>query len=393
MIIIIIALLIIIFYYLLMNNNECNKFEHMDNNGITWSRNTCPYSMNPTLKNELLNNNITKSSNNFDLYFPCAYDEINKEIEMMPKIDGVKYFIIEGGDVMVAKEWLWQTVVGYYGIENAIKYLPRSYMLAFPLDVERLKLEYDVNKIYIMKKNVQRQEGLKITNNKDEIINGYKSKYILVQELLQDPYLISGRKTNMRLYLLIICYMGKVSAFVYNDGFMYYTKDLFVKNSLEDGPNITTGYIDRQVYVDNPLTLNDLRTYLDTNRPNMTTAEKNVISQGYKLSDYYFNKIYVMLRDVLMAFVGKICSGKNFTDKQFTYQLFGVDVAMSDSLNPTIMEINKGPDMGSKDERDGAVKTGVVYNTLKLIGAVKADEDEPNNFIKLLEENNKVSDE
>jgi len=110
-----------------------------------------------------------------------------------------------------------------------------------------------------MKKNIQRQEGLKISNSKHEILDGYKNGYVLVQELLQDPYLISGRKTNMRFYVLVVCKANNTDCYVHKDGFMYYTKVPFVKNSLDDAPNITTGYIDRQVYIDNPLTHYDLR--------------------------------------------------------------------------------------------------------------------------------------
>jgi hypothetical protein len=348
--------------------------------------------MNPTLKNELLNNNITKSKNDWDLFFPCAYDEIDKEIDMMPKVDGKKYFIIENSDIMIAKEWLWQCVVGYHGLTKAQSLLPNSYILGLSGDVKRFLDEYDSNKIYIMKKNVQRQEGLKITNNKDEIVSGYSNSYTIVQELLQDPYIISGRKTNMRLYILIICYDDILSVFVYNDGFMYYTKDMFVKNSLEDGPNITTGYIDRKVYQENPLTLNDLRIYLDDpNRKQLTVTEQHIRNNAYKISDVYFNRIYACLKDLFMSYVGKIGKGGKFSNKHFTFQLFGVDVGMSDSLVPKVMEINKGPDMSSKDTRDGSVKTGVVNNMLKLIGAIQNDDNddnEPNNFIKLLDVDN-----
>jgi hypothetical protein len=55
-----------------------------------------------------------------------------------------------------------------------------------------------------MKKNIQRQEGLKISKDKNEILNCYKDGYAVVQELLQDPYLINGRKINLRVYCLFI---------------------------------------------------------------------------------------------------------------------------------------------------------------------------------------------
>ena len=42
---------------------------------------------------------------------------------------------------------------------------------------------------------------------------------------------------------------------------MYYTPELFEKNSSDLKKNITTGYIDRQIYIDNPLTHMDWRKW------------------------------------------------------------------------------------------------------------------------------------
>ena len=226
---------------------------------------------------------------------------------------------------------------------------------------------------------------MKITNSKDEIIHGDEKGFVLVQELLQNPYTISGRKTNMRFYVLVICHNKQVNVFVHNDGFMYYTKQLFIKGSLETGPNITTGYIERQVYVDNPLTHGDLRKYLDDPvRKNLLPVEKNIREQNLKISKVYFDRIYDLLRNVFIAFVGKICKNQKFSDNVM-FQLFGVDVAVDNNLNPMIMEINKGPDLGAKDKRDSQLKHGVVRDMLNVIDIIKYDSHTHNKFIKILD--------
>jgi len=78
---------------------------------------------------------------------------------------------------------------------------------------------------------------------------------------------------------------------------------------------------------------------------------------------------------------------KKFNDTNITFQLFGVDVGVNDDLCPIIMEINKGPDLGAKDERDSNLKHGLVKDTLKIIGAVECSE--PHNFTKVLSVENK----
>jgi hypothetical protein len=167
---------------------------------------------------------------------------------------------------------------------------------------------------------------------------------------------------------------------------MYYTKDMFKENSTEDGPNITTGYIDRKVYEENPLTHDDLRIFLDnSNRSNLLDVEKEIKNQGLKISEVYFHRIYHTLRSVFMAFVGKICIGKKFTKNNTLFQLFGVDIAVDNKLNSMVIEINKGPDMGAKDDRDGAIKQRVVDDILTTIGSLPKRDSR---FIRILDVKN-----
>lgn len=384
MLIVLLSICLLVIYKLIMTEDNCNINEHMINISPdikpSWNRNKCKFYMNDTLKNVLKNNNI-KQSDKWNVYFPCGYDDISKEIESMPEKDGAKYFIINNADNMTAKEWLWQYVVKHHGFAKAKTMMPTTYVLSNQIDFNELKTNYREGNLYIMKKNVQRQEGLKITNKLSDLANGKKDGYVIAQELLQNPYTIDGRKTNMRFYVLVVCKDDDTNVYVHNNGFMYYTRDKFIKGSTEVGPNITTGYIDRQVYIDNPLTHEDLRLYLDKERE-LNKIEQNVREQGMKISNVYFGKIYQLIREVFTSFLGRICGGKKLKTN-VTFQLFGIDIGVDENLNPMIMEINKGPDMGAKDKRDSDVKHGVIADMMNIIGAVS--DRRSNGFINIIE--------
>jgi hypothetical protein len=353
-----------------------------------WNRNECGYGISDTVRDELIKNNFIQSNINWSLYFPCGYDEVAKEINSMPIVNGAKYFILENCDEIVAKELLWKNIVLHHGLNKAKLLMPNSYILYNNIDLNKFKNEFDKSKYYIMKKNIQRQEGLKITNNLEEILSGFSNKYVVVQELLQDPYIISGRKTNMRFYVLVVCKGTQYDVYVYKNGFMYYTADLFKQNTAEEGPNITTGYIDRQIYIDNPLTHNDLRNYLDDPKRELNDAEKNIKNQGLIISEIYFNRIYHMLRETFLAFAGKLQGDENkrkFNDTIVSFQIFGVDVAVNNELNPMVIEVNKGPDLGAKDERDSHVKHSLISDTFKVMGFVDGKTFLDTNFIKVLD--------
>jgi hypothetical protein len=388
--IVIAALLILIVYKLFYDGGSTS--EQMINikqaGNPTWSRSQCMYSMGETLESTLQKYNIKKTSGNSDMRIPCAYDEINKEINDINPNKDQRIFIIHDADNISAKDYLWKLLVQHRGLDQAKILMPNTYITYSPEDMSRFKSEYKRGNIYIMKKNIQRQEGLKITDSYDDIVNS-RGSYVVVQELQQDPYIINGRKINMRFYILVVCNEDNVDVYVYSNGFMYYTKEPFKTGSKDFGPNITTGYIERWVYQVNPLTHEDFKIYLDKPGRQLSIPEKMIASQGLRVSDVVFNRIYNLLREVFLCSVGNICTGKKLKSA-ITFQLFGADIAINSQLWPTIMEINKGPDMGTKDERDGEVKMGCTKDMLRILGMIS--EPGPNGFIKVLDkENNRVN--
>ena len=55
---------------------------------------------------------------------------------------------------------------------------------------------------------------------------------------------------------------------------MYYSKELYDHNSLSTDVHITTGYIDREIYKKNPLTLFDFKNYMDKTYKNHNIFNK-----------------------------------------------------------------------------------------------------------------------
>ena len=66
------------------------------------------------------------------------------------------------------------------------------------------------------------------------------------------------------------------------------------------------------------------------------------------------------------------------------FQLFGCDLAPSNNLDATLIEINKGPDLDSKDERDKKVKMQVLNDIFKIIDSKNINETLNTRFIKII---------
>lgn len=364
------------------------SFKSIENNKLYYGlecnyiKDDCFYE---TLKKQgfTLTTDIKKAS----LIVPCSYETTEKEIieiyyqGIKDNIyrDKIRIFMLNNTDLMVSKLALWKFLKKYYGEKIASTMIPYSWDLTDNNEIEIFKNKYDSNKLYITKNNNQRQEGLQIHTNLQSILDS-KDKYILVQELLQDPYLINNRKINLRVYVLAIrdnYYNIKLQ--IYRDGFMYYTPELWEINNPSFKKNITTGYIDRQVYNENPLTHIDFRKYLDSDRE-LTEIEKyyKINYPKNRLSKYIFSQIYELIGNTFKVYE-EIIGLKTYG---VSFQLYGVDIAINNELRPMIMEINKGPDLSAKDGRDKELKLNLSTDILKSIGLI---ENKDNNFITILE--------
>jgi hypothetical protein len=344
-------------------------------------RNNCLYEQPKTL-NDIINETI--SNFKFNLHLPCLYDNLEFEYDEFKYDSNGIYFLIDNSDIMVSKSMLAKEIKNEY-LADTENLIPKTWIVENNEETNKLIEQFNPDKSYILKKNIQRQTDIKISRNLKEIINLINTDkdnnfpYVVVQELLQNPYLIDGRKINLRVYVLLVKFDDEYRIYVYGDGFMYYTAERYKSDSDDIKSNITTGYIDREVYEKNPLTLKDLKLYLDSeSRP---LSEKEIkLKRYYLLSQYLFDNIHNLIKDVFYIFRNKI-GVKEKLKQNKKFQLYGIDIAVNDDLSVKLMEINKGPDLGAKDKRDSELKLNLVRDTFKTVNLI--DNDSKNDFVRI----------
>ncbi len=330
------------------------------------------------LHNVMKEREMKEDKENYDIYIPCSYNDCEKEVLEFEGKDNKKLFLIDGCDWIASKMALWELLKENYGAD-ASKYMPTSFLLDNKKDLADFPEHFALNKkanpkqMYVLKNYAQRQEGLKLTRNLNEILTGHKKGWYLVQDYKYNPYIISKRKINFRYYMLVVCANGKIEAYIHSDGFVYYTPKYYDAEDMDFDKHITTGYIDRKVYDVNPLTLEDFRVHLD--------------KQGSELRNKWDKSVETLMNKVMEAISKKICKNPKL-DGNVRFQLFGCDVAPDADLGCTLMEINKGPDLGAKDERDKNVKMQVQRDIFKIIDPNDDKEYLSTRFIKVFESDN-----
>ena len=319
-------------------------------------RTSCSTNRLPKLLQKALDERqMTLNSAYWDYYIPCGYNKCEKQVRALKGSNGKKIFMIDGCDSIASKNTIFKTLKNKYG-KKACNIMPETFNLREKVDVKRF-IEHFKNKRkggnitkYILKNNRQRQEGLKIVNKISQIKSAMNDKeYYLVQDFLNNPFLLNKRKINLRYYFVIICRNGKIESYIYRNGFMYYTPKFFERNSIDKDRNITTGYIDRQVYVENPLTTQDFREYLGKDR-----------------ADYFDSMVKEKFKLMTHALKDTICNIDEYPNSTL-FQLFGADIAPNEDLDVQFMEINKGPDIGGKDKRDSELKLNMLRGIFNLV--------------------------
>ena len=328
------------------------------------------------LKEVLDQRNLQYNKPNARYYIPCTYDTCEREVRSLAdnnSYKNTKIFLIDGCDVLASKLELWRQLKKYFGKE-AMRFMPETYLLEELKDNqfrEHFKKNQTTrsNHMYVLKNYKQRQEGIKLTSNLNEILNAVNNGWYLVQDYIYRPYIIGRRKINLRYYLLITTHNNKNNAYLYNDGFIYYTPEYYDDNDSNFSRHITTGYIDRQVYIDNPLTVMEFKEYIETiNRGSIKIWDTNT---------------YNLMCNVMRALDSNICNTKSL-EPLFRFQIFGCDFAPDSTLGVKLMEINKGPDIGAKDERDKQVKRKLIEDVVDIVeNTIRVD----NGFTQLLYKN------
>jgi hypothetical protein len=336
------------------NNKNIKKYTYYSNN---------KYKINDILLIVFNYNNILKNNNNWDIYIPSGYNNIEQQLNNL-NVQNKYIYGISGCDKLAGKNHLWNLLINKYGRTSASKIMPESYILNDQTDMSLFSSKFNEDNMYILKKNIQRKEGLKLTNNYNDIINAHYYKYIVIQNYIKNVFIVKNRKVNLRLYLLTVSKNGKFNAYLHKYGKCIYTNKNYNGDNTDFESNITSFNMNSDIYNTHPLTLDDFRTHLDNN------------NLDHQLLFNKINHIIYLLVSASSNILGKAPNIINNT----SFQLFGMDIIIDTNMNPYILELNKGPSMKYHTNIDFNQKLQINQDVFKTINII---DNKNNNFNKI----------
>ncbi|KAG7331003.1 hypothetical protein KOW79_004972 [Hemibagrus wyckioides] len=248
-------------------------------------------------------------------------------------------------------------------------FFPRSFVL--PQDMKLLKKAWEdggSRQKWIIKPPASaRGIGIQVIHKWSQMP---RKRPLLVQKYLHKPYLISGNKFDLRIYVYVTSY-DPLRVYIFNDGlvrfasckysssmkslgnkFMHLTNYSVNKKNSEYQTNS-----DDKACQGHKWALKALWQYLDSKGINTTLIWekiKDMVIKTIIASDPYVNTLVK----------------KNVRSPYSCHELFGFDIMLDETLKPWVLEVNISPSLHSNSPLDVSIKGQMIRDVLNLAGFV-----------------------
>lgn len=298
---------------------------------------------------------LTPSSTHWKLYLPDAFHQVDDLLRSLTcshpqQIIGA----ISGSLVLAQKESLWSALCSFFGERGAQQIMPPTCLLQSPKQVERFLHTHGDSATYVMKKNLQKNQGISFTKSKKKVLQGRKEGYTLVQTYLPSQLTIHKRYTTLRAFVCLLTQKTRTQGFLHAQMLCHYTAQDLTPHSL-DPKTLATGthLYTPSLHENRPLTLYDLHSFCAQNQIHLEST---------------LNQIHTQVRSVLQSTHHLLHTLPN-TFHHRSFQLFGVDLALcleGKVLSPRILEWNNYPSALPISERFAEIRREICLDTLRL---------------------------
>ncbi|KZC14998.1 putative tubulin polyglutamylase TTLL9 [Dufourea novaeangliae] len=178
----------------------------------------------------------------------------------------------------------------------------------------------------------------------------------IVQKYVENPYLLAGRKFDLRIYGLVTSF-HPLKAWLAREGFARLSTELFDLENIDDSrvhlTNIaiqlkTDGNEKKELQKGCKWALVKVREYL--------TAR-----HGVEAIETLFQRIAGVIMASLLAVQPVIMQGKN------SFELYGYDILLDEDLKPWLLEVNASPALTGTDSEDYRLKFDLIDDTLNVL--------------------------
>ncbi|XP_075789074.1 tubulin monoglutamylase TTLL4 isoform X2 [Pelodiscus sinensis] len=259
--------------------------------------------------------------------------------------------------------------------KKEFNFFPQSFIL--PQDIKLLRKAWEESgsrQKWIVKPPASaRGIGIQVIHKWSQLP---KRRPLLVQRYLHKPYLISGSKFDLRIYVYVTCY-NPLRIYLFRDGLVRFASCKYSSSmkSLSNKFMHLTNYSvnkknteyrsngDETACQGHKWALKALWSYLSqkgVNSEAIWEKIKDIVIKTIIASEPYVNSL-------LKMYVRR---------PSCCHELFGFDVMLDENLKPWILEVNISPSLHSNSPLDVSIKGQMIRDLLNLAGFVLPSGDE-----------------
>lgn len=175
----------------------------------------------------------------------------------------------------------------------------------------------------------------------------------VVQRYLDDPYLIGGRKFDLRVYVLVTSYIP-LKIWVYREGFARLSNTRFSLDTIDDTYVHLTNVAVQKMAPDydpekgSKWSVRQLRIYLNARHG------KEQVDLCFQLIDDIFIRSLLSVQKIMV------------NDKH-CFELYGYDILLDFNLKPWLLEVNASPSLTASSQEDYELKCRLLDDVLNVI--------------------------
>ncbi|GMI45796.1 hypothetical protein TrCOL_g10943 [Triparma columacea] len=193
----------------------------------------------------------------------------------------------------------------------------------------------------------------------------------VVQRYIDNPYLVGGKKFDLRLYVVVTSY-SPLNVWIYRSGFARFTNARY--NS--DVSDITNNFMHlTNVAIQKTAEDYDKRT---GGKWDLRRLKLHMISQfGQETTDAVFWEMQMIIIRSLLSAQGVMINDKH------CFELYGYDIMIDDTLKPWLIEVNASPSLSANTQEDYVMKCEMLNDVLDIVdveGRLRGDEEHVGGF-------------
>ncbi|CAL7937617.1 unnamed protein product [Xylocopa violacea] len=179
----------------------------------------------------------------------------------------------------------------------------------------------------------------------------------IVQKYVENPYLLAGRKFDLRIYALVTSF-DPLKVWLAREGFARLSGELFDLENIDDSRvHLTNMAIQLKIQGDE----NREQTKKGCKWALIKVREYLTARHGVVAVETLLQRIAGVIMASLLAVQPVIMQGKN------SFELYGYDILLDEDLTPWLLEVNASPSLTGTDAEDYRLKFDLLDDTLNVL--------------------------